>query len=131
MIVPLLTWHVLYVDDDGRSRQVVRRLLEFLHQKVDIAEDAEAALELVRANQYDMLLTGLNMPSVNGMTFTREIRQIRRGLPVALLTGWASPLALLGAAAESRPDAVLQKPLTVQGLRNVLQQIQRVKVAET
>ena len=129
-IVSLLPWRILYVDDDKRSRQVVRRLLEFLRQEVDVADDAEAALQLFRKTRYDMVLTDLTMPNVNGITFTREIRQIHHGIPVVLLTGWMYSLASLGGPAESRPDAVLQKPITVQALRNVLEQIQRGSAAD-
>ena len=123
--VSLLPWRILYVDDDKRSRHVVMRLLEFLRQEVDVADDAEAALQLFRKTRYDMVLTDLTMPNVNGITFTREIRQIHYGMPVVLLTGWVCSLASLGGPAESRPDAVLQKPLTVQALRSVLEQMQR------
>jgi CheY-like chemotaxis protein len=129
-IVSLLPWRILYVDDDKRSRQVVRRLLEFLRQEVDVADDSVAALQLFRKTRYDMVLTDLTMPNVNGITFTREIRQIHHGIPVVLLTGWMYSLASLGGPAESRPDAVLQKPLTVQALRNVLEQIQRGSAAD-
>ena len=75
--------------------------------------------------RYDMVLTDLTMPNVNGITFTREIRQIQHGMPVVLLTGRVCYLAALGAPAESRPDADLQKLLTVQALRSVLEQMQR------
>jgi len=51
-------------------------------------------------------------------------------MPVVLLTGWVCSLASLGGPAESRPDAVLQKPLTVQALRNVLEQIQQGSAAD-
>ncbi len=123
--LPVVPRRVLYVDDDQRARQAVARLLEVLHQKVDVAEDAETALRLMKETRYDLLLTDLTLPNVNGMSFTREIRKLDGDLPVVLLTGWACSLAFLGGPPESRPDAVLQKPLSLEALRDVLRQVLR------
>ena len=56
------------------------------------ATDAAGALEMLRTNPagYDMLISDLNMPTMDGLALIREVRQISPRLPIAIVTGYSS-----------------------------------------
>jgi len=97
---------ILLVDDDPLLMDVCTQMLEHLGYRVMSADCGEEALELFRAHAglFDMVITDMNMPGINGDQLTRELLAIRPDLPVLLCTGYsesmcASRARALGAAA--------------------------------
>jgi CheY-like chemotaxis protein len=79
---------VLLVEDNDINQQVARELLEDIGLVVDIADDGQAALEMVRRQAYELVLMDMQMPVMDGVTATREIRKIPRmaRLPIIAMT---------------------------------------------
>ncbi len=80
---------VLVVDDDDISRKLVSILLAEGGVQVDQAADGMAAVEACRAGDYDLVLMDVQMPDMDGLTATREIRKLDRGsrnVPIVALT---------------------------------------------
>lgn len=80
---------VLIVDDSPTIRAFARIFLKTLQVDVSEAEDGAQALEAVRANRPDLCVVDVDMPNMDGLTFTREVRKDPRlsSLRVVLLTG--------------------------------------------
>ena len=82
---------VLIVDDSPTIRGFARIVLKPLQIEVKEAEDGEQALAMVRASPPALAIVDVNMPGMDGLAFTREIRGDARAeianLPVVLLTG--------------------------------------------
>lgn len=82
---------VLIVDDSPTIRGFARLFLKPLQLEVKEAEDGRQALEIVRAGVPAVAIVDINMPGMDGLTFTRELRADPRpevaALPVVLLTG--------------------------------------------
>jgi two-component system response regulator HydG len=101
---------VLLVDDDPAYSEYLRRVLSSGGFGVVHEQDAEGALARVRTEQWDLLITDIELPGMNGFELLERARDLVPGLPVAVLTGHASVdyalSALRGAAAE-----FLQKPI--------------------
>jgi PAS domain S-box-containing protein len=107
---------VLVVDDDPRIRDSVRRLLEIDGMAVEVAEDGAACLErLERDPHFDLVLSDVSMPRLDGTSLCRALLNAYPGLPVILMTGQARSAFPQG----SIPGApiVLRKPLEPQSLR--------------
>jgi DNA-binding NtrC family response regulator len=102
---------VLLVDDDPAYGEYVRRVLTSGGFDVTHQPDAEGALARVRAERWDLLITDIRLPGMNGLELLERVGEAAPGLPVAVLTGHASVdyavTALRGAAAE-----FLQKPVS-------------------
>lgn len=102
---------VLLVDDDPVYGEFLRRVLSSGGFEVAHEPDAEGALARVHTEQWDLLITDIELPGVNGLELLDRARELAPGLPVAVLTGHASVdyavSALRGAAAE-----FLQKPVS-------------------
>ncbi|NIS74125.1 MAG: response regulator, partial [Deltaproteobacteria bacterium] len=58
---------VLVVDDEEMMRELVTERLKLEGYTVEAAENGEQALQKIKANGYDLLLTDLNMPVLNGL----------------------------------------------------------------
>lgn len=79
---------ILTVDDSRTMLDMLRVALEDQGFDVDEAEDGVQGLEKVSNNQYDCVITDVNMPNMDGLEFTRRMRggAARSGLPILILT---------------------------------------------
>lgn len=84
---------VLVVDDEFDARNLVKRLLEDRQATVRMAGDAEEALELLRADPPDVLISDIGMPGEDGYSFIRRVRLLPLeeggGTPAVALTAYA------------------------------------------
>jgi len=123
--VPLPTSRVLYIDDDPRTRAVVGDMLQSLGQEVDLAEGGVRGLELMKANDYDLVITDWGMPEMDGYVVTGRIRALRPELPVAMLTGWGSQAMPGSVESGDLPDYILSKPPRLDEMRALLRKLVR------
>ncbi len=79
---------VLLVDDNDINQQIGAELLQSVGVEVDVAEDGSVALQRLAARHYDLVLMDRQMPVMDGLQATREIRRNPRwaGLPVLAMT---------------------------------------------
>lgn len=82
---PAPTGRVLVVDDEPMVREVVIRYLERHGHDVVVAEDGSAALQLFEQGRFDCVVLDLMLPSLDGLTVLRRIRDVA-STPVILLT---------------------------------------------
>ncbi len=76
----------LAIDDSATMRNLVKMALEPEGFTVDTAENGKSALELVKRNTYDIIISDINMPEMNGLEFLKEFRALNRTTPVLMLT---------------------------------------------
>lgn len=81
---------VLVVDDEEPIRDLLARTLALAQYEVDVAKDGQTAMDRMRMVQYDLLITDLRMPGVDGLNVIREARRLRADIPVIILTGYSS-----------------------------------------
>lgn len=83
-----MSGHILTVDDSMSIRQAIKLTLGGAGFKVDEAENGAEGLQKAEAGQYDLILTDLNMPVMNGLEMIQEIRRraILIGVPIVFLT---------------------------------------------
>ena len=113
------TLRVLVVDDDPRSRDSVRRLLEMDGATVVAVEHGLACLERLRREpDFDLVLSDVSMPVLDGAELCRILHERYPALPLILMTGQA-PVVFPGTHLPGNP-AVLRKPLDLEDLRDVI-----------
>lgn len=114
-VIPQRT-HILVVDDEGANRYSVSKMLQRVGYTVTEAASGEDALEKVSAQDFDVVLTDIRMPGIDGVELLRRIKEQSPDAIVILMTGYAS----LGTAVEAlRLGAhdYLIKPSTNQDIR--------------
>lgn len=116
---------VLLVDDSAVTREMVRQLLESGGNAVTGVASAEDALSALKEQEFDCLVTDIEMPGMDGLTLTRTLRQdpLRGDLPIVVISTRDRPSDRL-AGLEAGADAYLTK----QGLdaRELLALVRRV-----
>lgn len=81
---------LLIVDDEERFRITLSKLLKSRGLDVSHVGSAQAALEELRNNDYDVVLLDVKMPGMSGIEALAEIKKTIPGLEVIMLTGHAS-----------------------------------------
>jgi two-component system phosphate regulon sensor histidine kinase PhoR len=116
---------VLVVDDEEGMREGMRRVLERSSYQVDLAENGEEAIKLLKANTYDLALIDLKMPGIDGFEVTRYINETLGRQTVIVIV---SALATVEAAMEvTRQGAFdfLVKPFVPKDLKQVVERAVR------
>ncbi|PHS29367.1 MAG: response regulator [Methylophaga sp.] len=80
--------NILAVDDSASMRQMVSFTLKAAGHTVTDAADGKQALDIAKTRSFDLVLTDVNMPVMDGLTLTRELRALPafKFTPVLVLT---------------------------------------------
>jgi DNA-binding NtrC family response regulator len=82
--------HVLLVDDEAVAREGLATALRRDGLEVTTADNGEAALALLRQHDYEVLLTDVKMPGMDGLELLRRAREAWPGMEVLVVTGFAT-----------------------------------------
>ena len=88
---------ILVVDDEASIRDLLSKTLALAEYDVDLAPDGRSALDRLRITPYDLLITDLKMPGVDGLTVIREGRRLRPDIPVIIITGYSTEASAIEA----------------------------------
>lgn len=113
------TLRVLIADDHPSSRLLLKRQLASLEIAADEAENGEEALRYLQQDRYDLLITDLNMPVMDGIALTREVRRFDSDLPIWGLTATAQQHERERCLAAGMTDCLF-KPITLAQLTRLL-----------
>lgn len=88
---------VLVVDDEAPIRDLLSRTLALADYEVDSAPDGATAVDRLRILDYDLLITDLRMPGVDGLSVIREARRLKADIPIIIVTGHSSEASAIEA----------------------------------
>ncbi len=101
---------ILIADDEPTFLESTADLLRREGYECATAKDGQEALVLVVDEQFDLLITDLEMPGNSDLALVRRVAQVRGGLPVIILTGFPSVRSAV-ASIELPVAAYLTKPV--------------------
>ncbi len=77
---------ILLVEDNKINQMITKRMLEKKHILCEIVENGEDAVEIAKANRYDLILMDVHLPGINGTIATQQIREFDKTTPIIALT---------------------------------------------
>jgi DNA-binding NtrC family response regulator len=110
---------ILIVEDEAKMRRLLELNLGEDGFTTLSAEDAEAALKLLRENAVNLIVTDLKLPGMNGLEFLQTIKRQNASLPVVVMTAFGSVETAVEAMKAGASDYVL-KPFSLSEMRMVI-----------
>ncbi|MGC8660481.1 MAG: sigma-54-dependent transcriptional regulator, partial [Desulfomonilaceae bacterium] len=112
---------ILVVDDEPSQRKMLKANLSLDGYQVFEAEDGKDAIERVSDEFFDLILMDNRMSNIDGIEALREIKKISPGIPVIIITAYASVETAIEALQAGAHD-YLTKPLDIEELKIKVQQ---------
>ncbi|MEP7002260.1 MAG: hybrid sensor histidine kinase/response regulator [bacterium] len=124
MTAPVVTARILIVEDSATQAAALADLLTNAGYDTRIARSAEQGLDVLGREPFDLVLSDVVMPGMDGYDFTRQIRSSPAWaeLPIVLLTSLSDPLAIVRGLAAGA-DHYVTKPYTPEWLLTRLRQV--------
>ena len=116
---PLAGRRILLADDSEDNRYLILSYLQGTNAAIDIAENGQIAVEKSKAANYDVILMDVEMPVMDGVQATTEIRQQDPSTPILALTAHAFA-EMTARSLEAGFTAVLTKPIRKAALLEAL-----------
>ncbi|RJP49672.1 MAG: DNA-binding response regulator [Anaerolineaceae bacterium] len=125
-----ITGHILIIDDEASLRKTLARILQQAGFEVTTAENAEQGLDFLKTTTFDLVLTDLRMPGIQGLEMLKQIQASDPSLPVILFTAQPDVNSAVEALRHGATDYLLKplKPETViERAKAVLANLQKEK----
>src|SRR3990170_6343884 len=103
--------NILVVDDDEDILELIERHLSNKGYEVVTAYDGEQALPLLEKVKFDLVITDLKMPKIDGMEVLRKVKEKDPNIEVVILTGHGTMDTVIEALRDGGAFDYLQKPL--------------------
>lgn len=124
------SFHVLVVDDDALIRHVIPRALQRLGVAVDVAENGRKAQRKILAGDFDLVITDLNMPEMNGEDLLLWVKENRPHIEGIVMSGYDFTRVMAGGLSDWVTD-YLAKPFPTAVLEEaVMRSMERLKGRE-
>ncbi len=121
---------VLVADDDEVFLEILAETVEQADAAVELAPDGLAALEQLSAGDFDLLISDLNMPRMDGLTLLRQVRTFYPHILCILITGFGSLESAIQALRLGAYDYI-QKPFMMEQvgvtIRNAVDRVKAFK----
>ncbi len=117
---------VIIVDDDERLLEIFKTALSLEGYQCETASSAESALELINKTSFDIMLTDIRMPGIEGFELTHKAKKIIPDMAVIIMTAYAEEFSYDNAIEAGASDFI-KKPFT---LNELMARIQHVKLQE-
>lgn len=117
---------VLLVDDDLDVLAANARFLRLSGYTVIVADAAGSAVDRLKAETVDVVVTDLRMPGCDGLAFAREARTVNPLIPIVFFSGYANIADVVAAMKLGAVD-FLEKPVEPEQLLQTLASIQRLR----
>lgn len=110
---------VLLAEDNRINQVVATRKLNTMGIEVDLAENGEKAVKMAQSRSYDLILMDLQMPVMDGLEATREIRRVGISSPIVAMTAGVMK-GDRERCLEAGMDDYMSKPVKQETLREIL-----------
>ena len=82
--------YILIVEDEEKYRQILRIMLSLKGHRVDEAADGKEALQKIQEENYDLIISDIRMPGLDGMELLARVKELEPPVPVVFITAYAT-----------------------------------------
>ncbi len=113
---------ILVVDDDDELRNMLQEVLSSLDYFPIGVEDGEQALNQLKIQDFDLVISDIRMPKMDGMALLKNIKQTTPELPVVIITGFPASYPTQKAMQEGA-DGYLAKPFRIEKIDELMREL--------
>ena len=113
---------ILIVDDEENAREGLAKILKKTGYNTGTAENGEHALKILENTKYDLVITDIKMPRMDGMQLLRRIRKIVPDIAVIMVTAYGEVESYLEAMSQGAFE-YLNKPIKIDELKKVVSKV--------
>lgn len=106
---------ILVIDDERAIRNTLKEILEYEKYKVDLAENANQAQEIVKNNDFDVILCDIKMPDMDGLELLPKLLDLQADTPIVMISGHGNIDTAVEAIKKGAYDFI-EKPLDLNRL---------------
>jgi len=114
-----ISQNILVVDDEPSFRNVLKRVLVKDGHKVTLAKDGLEGLHQLKNKSFDIVLTDINMPNMDGWEFPKNVDELYPEMKTVVITGVLSEEAIRREASLS-PKIIIRKPVSLKKIRKLI-----------
>ena len=118
---------ILLVDDEQSQRIILRRVLEREGHKIETADNGKTALELLRSNKFDLVISDMRMPQMTGRDLLKVFKDEWTNIPVLIVTAFAELNDAIDLVAREGAFYYLEKPINLDTLKSEVERALSVK----
>jgi YesN/AraC family two-component response regulator len=123
-IAKLKSIKILFVEDEEDLSNIISDTLNKLQANFDTAENGQVALDKFKASgDYDLIVTDINMPVMNGLELIKNVREDNKEIPVIIMSAHTEP-EYIKSAEELGVDNYLLKPFDFIKFINLVSQLE-------
>ena len=111
--------HILIVEDEPKMQRLLELALAEEGHTTRAADDAETGLKLLRQEKFDLILTDLRLPGMDGLEFLQAVRRSEAQSPVILMTAFGTVQTAVEAMKAGASDYVL-KPFSLEEIKLIV-----------
>ena len=109
------SYKVLYVEDEPDLRAITTKLFKQFFTQVDTANDGQAGLEQYKKDNYDLVISDINMPNLNGVEMVQQIKEANPDQSVIITSAQSDPADFISLI-DAGVDKFVLKPLDLKKL---------------
>lgn len=114
--------NILVVDDEDNIREIISEFLQTLGFTVVEASNGEEAIIACGKTKFDLVISDIRMPKMNGLKLLKSLKTYMPELPVILMTGY-QPSKTQEDSLSIKADGYLLKPFSLNSLRQTILKI--------
>src|SRR5512135_1582870 len=113
---------ILVVDDEENTREGLSKILEKEGYNVEMAANGKEAMSLLKRQGFDLVITDMRMPLMDGLEVLREIKKMDEGIGVIMITAFGEVESYLEAMNMGAFEYI-NKPVRVNELKRVITKV--------
>jgi DNA-binding NtrC family response regulator len=113
---------VLIVEDDTKLRHALKEIMTREGYAVDATESGDTAVSMIKDTVYDLVISDLKLPGIDGMDVLRSVQKLARDTSVIIVTAYATVDTAVEAMKEGAEDYIA-KPFNLEEIRLVVRKV--------